>query len=84
MQLDGAEDRAATFLNGGMIFVLSLLLALVAIWGASDYLWRALTQGTGFWQIDIFVRFLIPLGLVGAAVRGLRFGLRMMRSRSPE
>lgn len=83
-QIDGSEDRAATLLNGGMILVLSALLAVVAVWGASDYLWRAVTQGTGFWQIEIFVRFLIPLGLVGAAVRGFKFGLRMMRSKSPE
>ena len=83
-QIDSPEERAATILNGGMIVVLSTLLAAVAIWGASDYLWRAVTQGTGFWQLEIFVGFLIPLGLVGGAVRGFRFGLRMMRSKSSE
>lgn len=81
-KIDGPEERAATLLNGGMIVVLSGLLAAVAVWGASDYLWRAITQGAGFWQTEIFVRFLIPLGLIGAAIRGVRFGLLMMRSES--
>ncbi|MBU1324481.1 MAG: hypothetical protein KJ676_04500 [Alphaproteobacteria bacterium] len=81
-QIDGPEERAATLLNGGMIVILSVLLAAVAVWGASDYLWRAVTQGAGFWQIEIFVRFLIPLGLFVAAFRGVRFGLQMMRSKS--
>lgn len=56
-QIDGPDERAATVLNGVMIMVLSTLLAAVAIWGASDYLWRAVTQGAGFWQLEIFVRF---------------------------
>ncbi len=81
-QIEGPEERAATLLNGVMIVILSVLLAAVAVWGASDYLWRAVTQGAGFWQIEIFVRFLIPFGLVVAAVRGVRFGLQMMRSKS--
>ncbi|WP_420472175.1 hypothetical protein [Brevundimonas sp. FT23042] len=81
-QIKGPEERAATLLNGGMIVVLSVLLAAVAVWGASDYLWRAVTQGAGFWRIEIFVRFLIPLGLVGVAVRGGRSGLQMVRSKS--
>jgi len=67
-----------------MIMVLSTLLAAFAVWGASDYLWRAVTQGTGFWQLEIFNRFLIPFVLVGGAVRGFRFGLRMMRSKASE
>ncbi|WAC60953.1 hypothetical protein [Brevundimonas sp. SL130] len=83
-QIDGPEERAATLLNGGMVVILSGLLAAAAVWGASDYLWRAITQGAGFWQIEIFVRFLIPLGLVGAALRGVRFGLKMMRSESSQ
>lgn len=83
-QIDGPEERAATFLNGGMILVLSTLLAAFGVWGASDYLWRAITQGAVFWQIEIFVRFLIPLGLVLPAVKGVRFGFRMMRSKSPQ
>ena len=81
-QIDGPEERAATVLTGGMIMLLSALLAAVAIWGASDYLLRAVTQDTGFWRPEIFDRFLIPLGLIAGAVRGFRFGLRMMRSQT--
>jgi len=83
-QMDGPEEKAATLLNGGMIMVLSTLLAAFAAWGAVDYLWRAITQGTGFWQVEIFVRFLIPLSLIGAAVRGFSAGLQMIRSKSPQ
>lgn len=82
--MDGPEEKAATLLNGAMIVVLSTLLAAFAAWGAADYLWRAITQDTGFWQIEIFGRFLVPLGLIGAAVRGCRFGLQMMRRKSPQ
>lgn len=65
-----------------MIMALSTLLAGGAIWVASDYLWRAITQGAAFWQLEIFVRFLGPLGLVAIAARGVKFGWRMMRSKS--
>lgn len=82
--MDGPEEKAATLLNGAMIVVLSTLLAAFAVWGAADYLWRAITQDTGFWQIEILGRFLIPLGLIGAAVRGFLFGLQMMRGKSPQ
>ncbi len=83
-QIEGPEERAATVLNGGMIMVLSTLLAAFAVWLASDYLWRAVTQGAGFWQLELFNRFLIPLVLVAVAARGFRFGLRMMRSKASE
>jgi hypothetical protein len=83
-QMDGPEEKAATLLNGGMIMVLSTLLAAFAVWLASDYLWRAVTQGTWFWLIHLFSNFLVPLVLVGIAVRGFRFGLRMMRSKASE
>ena len=83
-QIEGPEERAATLLSGGMIVVLSGLLAAFAVWGASHYLWRAITQGAGFWQIDIFVQLLIPLALVHPALRGVRFGLKVMRAKAYE
>lgn len=83
-QINGREEAAATVLSGGMVLALSTLLAAVAVWAALDYLWQAFTQGKDFWQPEIFVRFLTPLGLVGGAVVGFRFGLRMMRSKSSD
>lgn len=81
-QMDAPEEKAATLLNGGMVLVLSTLLSAFAAWAAADYLWRAIAQGMEFWQDEIFVRFLIPLALIGPAVKGFRFGLQMMRSKS--
>ena len=81
METRSPEEKAATVLNGAMIAALSTAVAAGAVWGASDYIWRAVTQGAGFWKLEIAVRFLIPIGLVAGAVRGVMFGLRMMRSR---
>lgn len=82
LQIDGPEERAATYLNGTKIVVLWVLFAAVAVWGALDYLWGAIRQGAGLWQIEILYHFLLRIGVVAFAVRGLHISLQKMRSKS--
>lgn len=79
---DGAEERAANVLNVVMIMLLATALAAFAAWGIFDFLKSVSSANPSVsWKEDGVVRFLIPLGMLPAAVSMFRWGFRMPRSK---